>query len=263
MKMLMVASILLSQMVAAANVHESDTNLLVPGTQSPTLHPIQMSTESFTTETTRKGGSPKATSPSTNPSSSPAAISIIELTGSYETEAPSAAVGFESISTSVPTQPSRSITNAPSPNPSGTSTETQSNGFDEETQKPTTSNPTGSPTSNEKKGGSRASDSEVQSIKFFRNQLFSPICTIFFPGKSILDEQSISLFEVTAKRFVAENLSEINLPVAIGSVKGVTVVSQVLSWRRPSRRLRAENAATGLDVYFQIDVVAECISRAV
>lgn len=86
--------------------------------------------------------------------------------------------------------------------------------------------------------------------------MFSPICTIYFPDKSILDEQSVSSFEDTAKRFVHDNLSKINLPIVIVNVKGVTIVSQVLSWKRPSRRLRAEGATTGLDVYFQIDVVA-------
>jgi hypothetical protein len=245
MKMLMLATLLLSQMLAAA-VDSSDTNLVVLAMQPPTLHPIHMSPESSTTETIRKGGVPKALSPTTNPSASPAAI--IDIT--HETKTPSDTVGFDSIPTPMPTsQPSRSITNAPSPNPF-------SSPPSKETQQPITSNPAESPTSNPKKGGSRASDSDVQSIGFVRNQLFSPICTIYFPDKSILDEQSVSSFEDTAKRFVHDNLSKINLPIVIVNVKGVTIVSQVLSWKRPSRRLRAEGATTGLDVYFQIDVVA-------
>ena len=111
--------------------------------------------------------------------------------------------------------------------------------------------PTNSPSIHQKQ------ESDFESLKFYRNQLFSPICTLFFPDRSILDEQSVHVFETTIEDFVAMHSDEINLPVVIVDVKGVTVVSQVLSWKkRPSRILRSEGAVTGLDVYFRIDVVA-------
>jgi len=96
---------------------------------------------------------------------------------------------------------------------------------------------------------------DIQSLEFYRNQLFSPICSVFFPSEAILDEEQANHFEAAAKNFVVENVGEINLPVIILNVRDVTVVSQVLSWKRPSRRL-GEGLAGGLNVYFRLDISA-------
>ena len=94
----------------------------------------------------------------------------------------------------------------------------------------------------------------VLTTEFYHNQLFSPVCSVFFSMETILNDQDIIDFQSAAKQFLVVNMNEINLPVIILGVKDVTVVSQVMSWKRPSRLQK--DAANRLDVYFRIDVVA-------
>lgn len=96
---------------------------------------------------------------------------------------------------------------------------------------------------------------DIQSLEFYRNQLFSPICSVFFPSEAILDGRQATSFEAAAKNFIVKNIDDINLPVIILNVRDVTIVSQVLAWKRPSRRL-GEGIAGGLDVYIRVDILA-------
>jgi hypothetical protein len=187
----------------------------------------------------RKGEPPKTSTAS--PSASPTAAFTLALKPSTapssfkpETASPLDGISTIAFSTPLPTShPSVLVTRAPSPKPTIISSEPTSTPAIDDIEEATT---------------------DLQSTQFYRNQLFSPICSIFFPGEDILDERDVNVFEGAAVQFVAQHVNEINLPVVIVNVKDVTVVSQVLSWKRPSRNLR--EAATGLDVYFQVDVVA-------
>ena len=230
------------------------------------------STASFVSAT-RKGGIGKNESPSTNPMSvilSPSSMPTMQPATAAFTSTQSASPSVEKILVIIPVvddneQPSKSNTPKPEARPNvaaSPSTEditqtpsiNKSNSLTITEPKPT--NEASLPTADTKHKDLQDSDTDVQSLEFYRNQLFSPICSIFFRGKSILDNQAVAAFEATAKRFVTDNLGELDLPVAIANVKDVTVVSQVMSWKRPSRILQADSAATGLDVYFQIDIIA-------
>lgn len=217
----------------------------------------------------RKGQSPKTDNPSASPTTmvpllrpssiqnvsstptlNPSFVLLLEDEVTYQ---PSSHPSLSSIDT-LPSLEHTAFDMAETPSAAPTShpsaTEIEQNPSEGATQTLVTDQPTNSPSIYQKQ------ESDVESLEFYRNQLFSPICTIFFPDESILDEQSVRTFEANIENFVAIHSDEVNLPVVIVDIKGVTVVSQVLSWKRPSRILRSESAATGLDVYFRIDVVA-------
>lgn len=200
-----------------------------------------------------------------NPSNQPSVVEVPVISTASQDEQPSRKDAPKSVesaqlaspSTPYTTQPRALINQAPSRKPIDSPTTTQQYPTSESMQPPIISYvPTSSPlaTGNEK---GHASNSDVQSLEFYRNRLFSPICSVFFPDEIILNDKAVAALESTVKRFITENLDDVNLPVVIVNVKGVEVVSQVSIWKRPSRILRANSsgAETGLDAYFRVDVV--------
>lgn len=151
-------------------------------------------------------------------------------------------------------EPISSLTQAPSPNPTGTLSPTQTFVSEQTTETSPSIEPSNSVNRDDNLTPS-VSDVDLEPLQFYRNRLFQVTCSVFFPTATVLSGQEVNTFERTAKDFVMDHVDKIDLPVVVVSVNDVTVVSQVFAWTRPQRLRVLEGIATGLNVYFQIDAV--------